>query len=196
METSIFGNDIIVKIIGNSRNELPLSVMDSVKQEIGILQLMSNNRHFPKFIGYCEKPVSILMKFYECGSLETYLMKPLGRSHKLSITSDIAQALLALHRSHIAHCDLKPANVLLEMIEYGHVLAILTDFGISRITSDEILAAKSFHVVNLRGLSWQYAAPEVIQRFRGTNAYNSASILKAGDLYAFAIIIYELLNGK
>jgi serine/threonine protein kinase len=193
-ETASYGNELIVKVIASSREEVPHSIMELVNQEISILQLMSNNRHFPKFIGYCEKPVCILMKYYECGSLESYLKKPLRTSHKHSITSDIAQGLLALHMNHIAHCDLKPANVLLERAENGRLVAILTDFGIARIMSDEIVAAKDFNVVNLRGLSWQQAAPEVIRRFRGAVSYNAARMLKAGDVYAFAIIIYELLN--
>jgi serine/threonine-protein kinase len=193
--TSEFGNELIVKIIGNSLEELPPSIMRAMIQEISILQLMSSNSHFPKFIGYCEQPVCILMKYYECGSLENYLKKPLQTSHKLSITKDISNAILALHNHHVAHCDLKPANVLLERADDGRLVAILTDFGIARITSEEILEAKNFNLVYLRGLSWRYAAPEVIHRFKGITIYNTPLILKAGDIYAFAVIIYELLNG-
>jgi hypothetical protein len=194
-ETSIYGKMLIVKVIGNPGRDITPKMLDAVKQEISILQLMSNNRHFPKFIGYCENPISILMKFYECGSLQSYLKKPLRTIHKLSISNDIAHALFALHLNHIAHCDLKPANVLLERAQDGRLVAILTDFGIARITSDEILAAKSFNMVNLKGLSWHYAAPEVILRFKGAKTRDTSLAVKAGDIYAIAMIIYELLNG-
>jgi serine/threonine protein kinase len=193
-ETSIYGQNLIVKIFGNNQDKISPRQRMTVKQEISILQLMSNNRHFPKFIGYCEKPLCILMKYYECGSLKDYLQKQLQRIHKLRISSDIAKGLLALHRNHVAHCDLKPPNVLLERAANGRLVAIITDFGIARITSDVILSAKAFNVVNLRGLSWHYAAPEVIRRFRGSTSYNSSLALNAGDTYAFAIIIYELLS--
>lgn len=195
-ETSLYGKELVVKLFGNSQEELSSKLLGTVKQEISILQLMSKNCHFPKFIGYCDKPVAILMKYYECGSLEAYLKKPLGRSHKISITSDIAQALFALHSCHIAHCDLKPANILLDLDKNGGIIAVLTDFGIARITSDEILAAKDFNIVNLRGLSRHYAAPEVFHRFRGAVTNYTASVINSGDIYAFSIIICELLNGK
>jgi serine/threonine protein kinase len=48
-------------------------------------------------------------------------------------------------------------------------------------------------MASLRGLSWRYAAPEVIQSFKSVNFYQNLLILKAGDIYAFAMIIYELL---
>jgi serine/threonine protein kinase len=192
--TSEFGTELIVKVVGNSQKEVSRVMMEAVKQEISILQLMSNQRHFPRFVGYCERPVSILMKYYECGSLETYLKMPLRRNHIVSLTSDISQALLALHSSHIAHCDLKPANVLLDRADDGRLVAILTDFGIARITSDVILAAKNFNLVYLRGLSWRYAAPEMIYRFRGVMIHEDELTMKAGDVYSFAMVTYELLN--
>jgi serine/threonine protein kinase len=88
---------------------------------------------------------------------------------------------------------LKPPNVLLERAKNGRLIAVLTDFGIARITSDVILAAKSFNIVNLRGLSWRYAAPEMIYRFRGVQIHENEMALKAGDVYALAMITFELL---
>jgi hypothetical protein len=53
----------------------------------------------------------------------------------------------------------------------------LTDFGIAQILSEKIIATKAFNVINLRGLSVSYAAPEALNNFRSKNT--SELILKS-----------------
>jgi serine/threonine protein kinase len=78
---------------------------------------------------------------------------------------DIANGILALHSRHVAHCDLKPQNILVEQ-EKTRPWFLLTDFGISKILTDEYLASEAFQIRTIRGLTVAYAAPDVMKRFR------------------------------
>jgi hypothetical protein len=42
----------------------------------------------------------------------------------------------------------------------------IADFGITQVLSESIIAAKNFHIMNLRGLSAHYSAPEAFTWFR------------------------------
>lgn len=69
-----------------------------------------------------------------------------------------------------------------------------TDFGITQILSDSIIASRLFNVANLRGLSIHYAAPEAFSNFRFKQF--SKGDLKKYDIYSFACVILELFNRK
>ncbi|KAI3655599.1 hypothetical protein MP638_006168, partial [Amoeboaphelidium occidentale] len=84
-------------------------------------------------------------------------------------------------------------NVLIEVID-GVPTCYLTDFGITQVLSDKILASREFHVINLRGLSVFYAAPEAFKWFR-TKSFVGVDFTKF-DIYSFACIIFELLTRK
>jgi serine/threonine protein kinase len=113
----------------------------------------------------------------------------------LSFAMDISRGLRTMHSKSVAHNDLKPQNVLLDTESNGRLFCVLTDFGISHILEENVIAAKTFSVVNLRGISARYASPEAYERFRKATVA-SGDTLKAGDIYCFAGIIYDLLMRK
>lgn len=98
-----------------------------------------------------------------------------------------------MHSHFLAHCDLKPQNILVE-VENGLLSCYLTDFGITQILSEKIIAAKTFNVINLRGLSTHYAAPEAFRNFRA-KSYKSVDF-KAYYIYSFGCLLYELLSRR
>jgi serine/threonine protein kinase/tetratricopeptide (TPR) repeat protein len=92
----------------------------------------------------------------------------------LKFARQIAEGLGAAHEAGVVHRDLKPANILIE----GDT-ALITDFGIARGAD----ASADGGIVG----TLQYMAPE---QARGLPLDHRA------DLYAFGLIVYEMLVGR
>ncbi|ESS70620.1 putative serine/threonine-protein kinase Sps1 [Methyloglobulus morosus KoM1] len=102
------------------------------------------------------------------------------------IISAIGRGLAHAHENNIIHSDLKPANV---FILAGSNEVKILDFGIAselKITGnkDETI----FNPRMLGGLTIQYASFEMLN---GSTAADPRD-----DIYAFGLIVYELLTGK
>jgi WD40 repeat protein len=188
---------IIVKKTANDYESLSKTQKSLFDQEVSLMEYLGAKDHIAKIIGYTNRPCCILMKFYPEGSLENWIEKltPLLRAQ---FCLDIANGIFNMHSLLVAHCDLKPQNILIETIEYKgqcRPVCFLTDFGISNILSDTILSSRNFNVVNLRGLSVYYASPEAFSRFR-QKLFSDSNRLKASDIYSFGAIAYHLLTRK
>jgi len=101
--------------------------------------------------------------------------EPLSLGRKIDLVVQLAAALAAAHQVGIVHRDVKPDNVIVETHR-----VVLADFGVA---SPITLGAAREAVVGTP----DYIAPEVL---RG-NPPETAS-----DIYACAIVAYELLAGK
>ncbi len=125
----------------------------------------------------------------------------------LRIGACIANGLLYLHKSNYTHGDMKPQNVLLtspvDISEDGtraafqnDVQAKIADFGLSRCIgkkADDLTATTNTHDFGASPVvTFLYMAP---QAFDGITKM-SGGIAKAADIYAFAIVVYELLSGR
>lgn len=95
----------------------------------------------------------------------------------LRILEQIAAALDHAHQHGIVHRDVKPSNILLDR----HDKAILTDFGLLLKSVDNNTLGTAFGTP-------RYMAPE--------QAVASASAVYQTDIYALAIILYEILTGR
>ena len=112
----------------------------------------------------------------------------------LRMFSELCSALAYAHSKDILHCDIKPANILID--EAGNVK--LSDFGIAKVIGKQkmlessIGAAKSEHekinpqIKNIEG-TFLYMTPEVQEGGEWT---------KAGDVYSLGMVFYHLLTGK
>jgi serine/threonine protein kinase len=166
-------------------------------QEVSLMEFLLDLQFAAKLVGYCKEPLCLVMKYYPLGDLTSYTKTyrqavTKSKRLKLSIISDIAQGIKGLHGRLVAHADLKPQNVLVDQLP-DRVQCVLTDFGISKILTEEYLASKAFQIVNLKGLTIPYAAPDVLQRFRRKGVFGRPEEEKAGDLYSFGMIIYFIL---
>ncbi len=96
----------------------------------------------------------------------------------LRITQDITAALDYAHRQGMVHRDIKPANILFD--ERGQ--AILTDFGIARLAESSKLTQENVAVGTPAYMAPEQAAGEKVDA--------------RTDIYAFGVILYELLAGQ
>ena len=122
----------------------------------------------------------IVMEYLPGGSLADRLERegaqPVGRS--LDWLGQAAAALDAAHANGIVHRDVKPANLLLDNDERVKV----ADFGVAS-AADLASFTEAGTVVGTAG----YLAPEQARGERAT---------PASDLYALAVVAFELLTGK
>jgi serine/threonine protein kinase len=105
-----------------------------------------------------------------------------------------------MHNLGIAHRDLKSTNCLLEKLttgEYTTYNIVICDFGLS-IVDDQLLSSLKgqFKKSVMQGISFRYAAPEVFIRYGLIEKKTPETVdqAKMSDVYAFGIIIWELLE--
>lgn len=160
-------------------------------QEVGIMIMLNQFPHFCSIVGYTEQPFSIILKYYQDGSMFHWLRKNhYSKALIIKMMQEISEAVYTMHCHFLAHCDLKTQNVLVE-VQNGTLTCYLTDFGITQVLSENIVATKAFNVINLRGLSIAYAAPEAFKNFRTKNYYQVD--FKKYDIYSFACVMFEVL---
>jgi hypothetical protein len=109
----------------------------------------------------------------------------LPKERALAALHGMAEALAYAHRSGMVHADFKPDNVFLT--QRGDVKVL--DFGIARAMPARLAREgndTAFDVSKLGGLTPAYASPE---RLKGE------APAPADDVFALAIVAYELLTG-
>lgn len=96
-----------------------------------------------------------------------------------------AEALAAAHDNNILHRDVKPENIMLTPTKDGHYKVRLIDFGIARI-SDPKLAPVTDTSRPIGTVL--YMSPEQL--------LGSENLSSAVDIYALAIVVFEMLTGR
>jgi eukaryotic-like serine/threonine-protein kinase len=128
--------------------------------------------------------IYMVMEFVNGPPLSRYLDEVAARQEQLPlaealrIAGEVGQALSYAHAGDIIHRDVKPANVMLD----SNGRAVLTDFGLAKLVTTAKLTASGM----MAGTP-AYMAPEQIL---GETADARA------DIYAFAVMLYELVTGR
>lgn len=122
----------------------------------------------------------LVMRWVRGGNLQSLLEKgPLEVERVRHMLEQICSGLAAAHLRGILHRDLKPANILLD--EAGN--AYLSDFGIARNTSKELLRVASQGPVG----SPVYMSPEQL---------SNQPLSPQTDIYTLGVMLYEMLAGR
>ncbi|XP_029931777.1 protein kinase D4 [Myripristis murdjan] len=174
------GRPVAIKVIDKTR--FPTKQERQLRNEVAILQSLSH----PGVVlleGMFEtvEHVFVVMEKLHGDMLEMILSSEKGRLPERNtrfLVIQILEALRYLHLKHIAHCDLKPENVLLASADPFPQVK-LCDFGFARIIGE-----KSFRrsVVGTPA----YLAPEVI---------SSCGYNRSLDMWSVGVIMYVSLSG-
>ena len=125
-------------------------LIDAFFQEISLMFYFRDHPNIAKILGYMDKPHTIIMKFYEMGSLQAFLdnwQNVRYKSMALSFAKDIANGIWAFHKKGFCHSDIKTMNVLLDFDhQTRRIVCVLTDFGISKVVNDKSLLVAGFKV--------------------------------------------------
>ena len=126
-------------------------------------------------VGWDHDPPYYVMEYLENGSLAPRLAAgPLSSLDTIRIATRVCQALVHAHGSGILHCDLKPANILLDQDFEPR----LCDFGQSRMADENRHALGTLY----------YMAPEQADLKAVPDA--------RWDVYALGALVYQMLTGS
>lgn len=121
----------------------------------------------------------LIMEYVPSGDLSHLLQNETLSIHRtINIALDIADALTRAHRLNVIHRDLKPGNVLIA--EDG--TPRLTDFGVAHIAQKERVTETNAIVGTI-----DYLSPE---------ALNEGTMDTRSDIWAFGVMLYEMLAGE
>jgi serine/threonine-protein kinase len=109
---------------------------------------------------------------------------PMDLAHVARLVRQIGSALHSAHQHGVFHRDLKPENIMLEELSGGEEQIKLIDFGIAKVTNPQV--GNETEVAVVAG-SQKYIAPEQLL---------SQVASPATDIYALAIIVYEMVTGR
>jgi serine/threonine protein kinase len=131
------------------------------------------------------KTLFIVMEYVEGQNLDKLIRAgKLALPQVIDIASQICDGLAYAHRSGVVHRDLKPANILVDqrtgrvkIADFGIAALETTDAGLLTLTVDHSVIG-----------TMNYMSPE--QRL------DSHDVTSATDIFAFGVILYEMLTGK
>jgi hypothetical protein len=148
-----------------------------LSREVEKLVFLSADRYVVQLmeVGWDSEPPYYVMEYIESGSLEDLLRDtgPLPLSEAVEMFREICVGLSHAHGKGVLHCDLKPANILLDQDHRPR----LADFGQSRLSSEQTPALGTLF----------YMAPE--------QADLAAVPDVRWDVYALGAILHCMLVG-
>jgi serine/threonine protein kinase len=148
-----------------------------LSREVEKLVYLSADRYVVQLlkVGWDSEPPYYVMEYVENGSLEALL----GQQNTLAVREaeelfrDLAVGLVHAHGKGVLHCDLKPANILLDQDNRPR----LADFGQSRLSHEQSPALGTLF----------YMAPEQADLEAVPDA--------RWDVYALGAIFYRMVTG-
>jgi eukaryotic-like serine/threonine-protein kinase len=167
------GKQVAIKFYTHHRG-LDWSLLN---REVEKLAVLYTSRNIVRLIdvGWNSEPPYYVMEYLAHGSLAAFLTAgPLPPQEAVRIAKSVLLALVHAHGSGILHCDLKPANILLD----DNFEPRLCDFGQSRLSNEQNPALGTLF----------YMAPEQADLQAVPDA--------RWDVYALGALLYHMLCGE
>uniref|UniRef100_A0A3P8VFJ6 MAP kinase-activated protein kinase 5 n=1 Tax=Cynoglossus semilaevis TaxID=244447 RepID=A0A3P8VFJ6_CYNSE len=179
-----------------ARNEVRLHMMCAHHPNIvQILEVYANSVQFPHESSPRAR-LLIVMEMMKGGELFHRISQHRHFTEKMAsqVTKQISQALKHCHSLNIAHCDLKPENLLFKDNSLDAPVK-LCDFGFAKIDQGDLMTPQ---------FTPYYVAPQVLEAQRRHQKEKSGLIPtsptpytynKSCDLWSLGVIIYVMLCG-
>jgi serine/threonine-protein kinase len=175
------GREVVVKVL-SERYAADAAITERFKREgLAAARLSGESGAVTIFdVGEWQERPFIVMEHLGGGSLEERLVREGAQppAQALAWLEQAAATLDSAHSHGVVHRDVKPANLLLDSHDDLHV----ADFGIASAAGLDPMTLTGT-VLGTAG----YLSPEQAQGERAG---------PASDLYAFAVVAYELLSGQ
>jgi eukaryotic-like serine/threonine-protein kinase len=175
------GTEVLLKIPKVGKDQ-PVDNLICFETELTILRTLQSP-YVPAFVkgGNMAKNPYIAMQIVPGISLEDHIQnqKKVPISDVIQIGANLARAIQSLHQQEVIHLDLKPDNILVD----ANLQTYIIDFGLAHHARYPDLLAEEMR----KGIgSAPYIAPEQIVGLRED---------LRSDIFAFGVILYELLTG-
>jgi len=123
----------------------------------------------------------LAMELVDGRSLIEYVTgEGLDRTLRLSLFTDICEAIRHAHEQSVVHRDLKPSNIVVDTSGNAKVL----DFGVARITDEQ--RTQNTRTGDVIG-TVRYMSPEQL--------FGSREVDARSDIYSLGVMLFELLTG-
>ena len=172
----LLGQPVALKFLPNSAAHRP-AALERLRNEVRIARQISHPNVCRVYdLGEVAGLTYLTMEYIDGEDLAS-LLRRIGRlpqEKALEIARKLCAGLAAAHDTGIIHCDLKPANIMLD----GKGRARVTDFG---------LAGFAEEMRDAGGGTLAYMAPE--QRA-------GRQVTARSDIYALGIVLHEVFTGR
>lgn len=188
------GSEFAIKIIRKEKDKPTHGCVSELQKEQLVMEMVNAHPNILKchdftldgFIIVNRKIAKInynVLEFGKNGTLSANIRRNGGFSEHLTrfYASQVCSAVMYMHQCGMAHCDIKPQNILLD----EHYNIKLADFGTCEIDTQGDSLCKQ------RKGTPKFMAPEV-EDFSRTDSYD----MYASDVYSLGVTIYYMLTGK
>lgn len=111
---------------------------------------------------------------------------PLDPVRICGVCIQVLSALEQAHQSGVIHCDLKPANIMIERVAGEDDFVKVLDFGIAKVKGPAMEVGPYTQAGNIVG-TFDYMSPEQIMR---------KDLDGRADIWSLGVIMYEMLTRK
>lgn len=182
---------VAVKTIRIAQDTNITKIRKDFSQE-AVLWMHTSHSNILELIGVNVDPqngtFSLISEFMVNGNIMDYIR--VNKANRIRLLEDVTKGLRYLHRCEIIHGDLKGNNILIKNGKPPQ--ACISDFGFSTVAHTASFAMPA-SVDEQKG-TWSHMAPELLLPTKFGSQSGRPS--KQGDVYAFGMVVYEVLTGR